>query len=67
MINDNIFNIFSFFTFSFGYLRNHVFWPNSKKMALKTRSRKFPKVCDVITMMMIRTVKAVGFCTFSMH
>ena len=43
MINDNIFNIFSFLTFSFGYFRNPVFWPNLKKIAPKTRSKKFPK------------------------
>ena len=43
MINDNIFNIFSFSTFSFGYFTNPVFWPNLKKIALKTRSGKFPK------------------------
>ena len=43
MINDNIFNIFSFLTFSFGYFRNPEFWPNLKKIALKTRSRKYPK------------------------
>ena len=41
MINDNIFNIF--LTFSFGYFRSPVFWPNLKKIALKTRSRKYPK------------------------
>ena len=43
MINDNIFNIFCFSTFSFGYFTNPVFWPNLKKKALKTRSRKYPK------------------------
>ena len=43
VINDNIFNIFSFLTFSFGYFRSPVFWPNLKKIALKTRSGKFPK------------------------
>merc|ERR1712197_142509 len=41
MINNNIFNIFS--TFSFGYFTNPVFWPNLEKIALKTRSRKCPK------------------------
>ena len=30
-------------TFSFGYFRNPVFWPNFEKIALKTRSRKYPK------------------------
>ena len=30
-------------TYSFGYFRNPVFWPNFKKIALKTRSRKYPK------------------------
>ena len=43
MINDNIFNIFSFLNFSFGYFRSPVFWPNLKKIALKTRSRKYRK------------------------
>ena len=42
MINDNIFNIFSFLTFSFGYFTNPVFWPNLEKIALKTKSRKYP-------------------------
>ena len=43
MINNNIFNIFCFLTFSFGYFTNPVFWPNLEKIALKTRSRKYPK------------------------
>ena len=43
MINDYIFNIFCFSTFSFGYFTNPVFWPNLEKIALKTRSRKYPK------------------------
>ena len=43
MINNNIFNIFCFLTFSFGYITNPVFWPNLKKIALKTRSRKYRK------------------------
>ena len=43
MINDNIFNIFCFSTFSFGYFTNPVFWPNLEKIALKTRSRKYLK------------------------
>ena len=43
MINNNIFNILCFLTFSFGYITNPVFWPNLKKKALKTRSRKYPK------------------------
>ena len=30
-------------TFSFGYFRNPVFWPNLKKIAPKTRSKKYPK------------------------
>ena len=44
MINNNIFNIFCFSTFSFGYFTNPVFWPK-KKIALKTqtRSRRYPK------------------------
>ena len=36
MINDNIFNIFCFSTFSFGYFTIPVFWPNLEKIALKT-------------------------------
>ena len=40
MINDNIFNIFCFSTFSFGYFTNPVFWPNLEKIALKTVLRK---------------------------
>ena len=43
MINDNIFNIFCFSTFSFGYFTNPVFWPNLEKIALKTRFRKYSK------------------------
>ena len=43
MINYNIFNIFCFSTFSFGYFTNPVFWPNLEKIALKTRSRKYQK------------------------
>ena len=43
MINNNIFNIFCFSTFSFGYFTNPIFWPNLEKIALKTRSRKYPK------------------------
>ena len=43
MNNNNIFNIFGFSTFSFGYFTNPVFWPNLEKIALKTRSRKYPK------------------------
>ena len=43
MINDNIFNIFSFFNFYFEYFRSPVIWPNLKKIALKTRSRKYRK------------------------
>ena len=43
MINDYIFNIFCFSTFSFGDFANPVFWPNLEKIALKTRSRKYPK------------------------
>ena len=41
MINDNIFNIFSFSTFSLGYFTNTAFWLNFKKIALKTGSRKY--------------------------
>ena len=43
MINDNIFNIFCFSTFSIGYFTNPVFWLNLEKIALKTRSRKYQK------------------------
>ena len=43
MINDNIFNIFCFSTFSFGYFTNPVFWPNLEKIALKTRCKKDTK------------------------
>ena len=43
MINDNVFNIFCFSTFSIGYFTNPVFWLNLEKIALKTRSRKYPK------------------------
>ena len=43
MINNNIFNIFSFSTFSLGYCTNPAFWLNFKKIALKTGSRKYPR------------------------
>ena len=43
MINNNIFNNFSFSTFSLRYFTNPAFWLNFKKIALKTRSRKYPK------------------------
>ena len=43
MINNNIFNIFCFLTFSFGYFGNPVFSTNLKKIAVKTRSRKYRK------------------------
>ena len=43
MINDNIFNIFSFFNFSSEYFRSPVFWPNLKKITLKTGSRMYVK------------------------
>ena len=43
MINDNIFNIFCFSTFSFWYLRNPEFWQNLKEITLKTWSRKNAK------------------------
>ena len=43
MINNIIFKIFSFSTFSFGYFPNPVFWPNLEKIALKTWYRKYPK------------------------
>ena len=43
MTSNNIFNIFCFSTFSFGYFTNPVFWPNLEKITLKTGSRKYPK------------------------
>ena len=43
MINNNIFNIFCFSTFSFRYCKTPVFWQNSKKKTLKTGSKKYPK------------------------
>ena len=43
MMNNNIFKIFCVSTFSFGYFTNPVFWPNLEKIALKTRSREYPK------------------------
>ena len=43
MINNNIFNIFSFSTFSLGYFTNPAFWLNFKKIALKTGSRKYQR------------------------
>ena len=43
MINNDIFNIFSFLTFSFRYFTNPEFWLNFKKIALKTGSRKYPR------------------------
>ena len=41
MINNNIFSIFSFSTFSLGYFTNPAFWINFKKIALKTGSQKY--------------------------
>ena len=43
MINNNILIFFVFKFLVFGYFTNPVFWPNLKKIALKTRSRKYPK------------------------
>ena len=43
MINNNIFNIFGFSTFSLGYFTNPAFWLNFKKIALKTGSRKYTR------------------------
>ena len=40
MINNNIFNIFCFTTFSLGYFKNPAFWLNLKKIALKIGSGK---------------------------
>ena len=41
MINNNIFNIFSFSTFSLEYFTNPAFWLNFKKIAFKAGSRKY--------------------------
>ena len=41
MINNNIFNIFCFITFSLGYFTNPAFWLNLKKIALKIGSGKY--------------------------
>ena len=43
MINNDIFNIFSFTTFSLGLFTNSKFWLNFKKIALKTGLRKYPR------------------------
>ena len=43
MINNTISNFLVFNFFVFGYFTNPVFWPNLKKIALKTRYRKYPK------------------------
>ena len=43
MINYNIFNNFSFSTFSLRYFTNPAFWLNLKKIALETGSRKYPR------------------------
>ena len=43
MINNNIFNIFKFSTFSLGYFTNPAFWLNFKKIAPKKGSRKYPR------------------------
>ena len=43
MINNNIFSIFCFSTFSLGYFTNPAFWINFKKIALKTGSQKYPR------------------------
>ena len=49
MINNNILNFFVFKFFVFGNFTNPVFWPNLKKIALKTRSRKYPKTKNLKT------------------
>ena len=36
MINDIIFNILGFSTFSLGYFTNPVFWPNSEKIGIES-------------------------------
>ena len=41
MINNNIFKFLVFELFLFGYITNPEFWPNIKKIALKTRCRKY--------------------------
>ena len=43
MINNNILTFLVFKLFHFGYFTNPEFWPNLKKIALKTRCRKYPK------------------------
>ena len=43
MINNNIFNNFSFSTFSLRYFANPAFWLNFKKKAQKTGSRKYQR------------------------
>ena len=43
IINNDIFNIFSFSTFSFGYFTNPEFLLNFKKIAVKTGSKKYPR------------------------
>ena len=43
MINNNILTFLVFKLFHFGHFTNPEFWPNLKKIALKTRSRKYPK------------------------
>ena len=43
MIYNNIFNNFSFSTFSLRYFTNPAFWLNFKKIALKTGSRKYQR------------------------
>ena len=43
MINNNILTFLVFKLFRFGYFTNPEFWPNLKKIALKTRCRKYPK------------------------
>ena len=43
MINNNIIIFLVFKFLVFGYFTNPVFWPNLKKIALKTGSQKYPR------------------------
>ena len=43
MINNNILTFLVFKFFVFGYFTNPEFWSNLKKIAIKTRCRKYPK------------------------
>merc|ERR1712235_16939 len=49
MINNNISTFFVFKFFVFGYFTNPVIRPILEKIALKTRSRKYPKTKNLKT------------------